>query len=66
MNIEELTLHEKVNLLKELIDDLDIVVTGAYGATGFIRDCYLNEVANEHCLEITINTVVIDTNICTG
>ena len=37
MDIENLKFAEKVELLKKLIDDLDITLTAAYAAEGFIK-----------------------------
>ena len=58
MNIEKLSFLEKVELLKELIDDLDITLTAAYGAEGVI---------NSTDLEIYDDVrIYIHTDICTG
>jgi hypothetical protein len=35
--IEGLSFEQKLNLLKELIDDLDITLTAHYGAEGYMR-----------------------------
>jgi hypothetical protein len=66
-NINNLTLEQKVDLLKLLVDDLDIVLTAAYGATGHISSNNINiSKEKDDFYNININTVVITTDICTG
>jgi hypothetical protein len=58
MNITALSFEEKVELLKELIDTLDITLTAAYGSTGEI---------SSNDIQIYDNTrIYIHTDICTG
>ena len=58
MNITALSFEEKVELLKELIDILDITLTAAYGSTGGI---------SSNDIQIYDNTrIYIHTDICTG
>jgi hypothetical protein len=67
-HIATLTLEEKVELLKELIDSLDILVTASYGATGYISSEDIN-IANKDNNDYSIKanqTVIISTNIMTG
>ena len=58
MAIETMTFQEKVELLKELLDDLDIILTAAYGASGYISSSNI-EVYDE-------TRLYIHTDICTG
>ena len=58
MSVANLSFEEKVELLKELIDALDITLTAAYGATGSISSTDI---------QIYDNTrIYIHTDICTG
>jgi hypothetical protein len=58
MNIAALSFEEKVELLKELTDTLDITLTAAYGSTGEI---------SSNDIQIYDNTrIYIHTDICTG
>lgn len=68
MDITKLSLKEKVKLLKNLVDDLDIVLTACYGASETITsddvdiatyDDKFHDIKKDH-------TVVISTNIMTG
>jgi hypothetical protein len=66
--LERLSLSDKVDLLRFLVDDLDLVLTAAYGATGLISSESI-EIANEnidYCGIIKDKTVVISTDISTG
>lgn len=67
MNIENLSQQEKVDLLKELVDDLDIILTASYGATGTINSSNI-EISDrqEKYTGINIGTIVIHTGIMTG
>jgi hypothetical protein len=67
MTINNLTLKEKVKLFKILVDDLDIVLTAAYGSIGTISsdDIYISK-EDLSFRNIKIGTVVINTNIYTG
>ena len=58
MDIEILKFAEKVELLKKLIDDLDITLTAAYGAEGFI--------SSENVEVFDSERIYIHTDICTG
>ena len=58
MDIENLKFEEKVELLKKLIDDLDITLTAAYGAEGFISSDNVKVFDSER--------LYIHTDICTG
>ena len=68
INVKELSFEDKVNLLKDLVDDLDIVLTACYGATGYItsKDIDILSVKDEIYNEIKKETVVIHTGINTG
>ena len=58
MNVKEMNFEEKVNLLKELLAELDITLTAAYGAEGYI---------SSSDIEIYDGTkLYIHTDICTG
>ena len=59
MNIEALSFEDKVDLLKQLVDDLDITLTAHYGAESYI--CSSN--IQENTLD---KTVTIWTGIMTG
>jgi len=58
MNIDNLTFEDKVNLLKLLVDDLDITLTAHYGATGYFCSNDVSIIEDEK--------VEIWTNINTG
>lgn len=58
MDIENLNFTEKVELLKKLMDDLDITLTAAYGAEGFITSDNVEVFDSER--------IYIHTDICTG
>ena len=58
MNIENLSFNEKVELLKKLVDDMDITLTAAYGAEGFI--------SSENIEVFDGEKIYIHTDICTG
>ena len=57
MDIKNLEFTEKVDLLKQLINDLDITLTAAYGAEGYMSD-NIEVLDNER--------IYIHTDICTG
>ena len=58
MSVANLSFEEKVELLKELIDALDITLTAVYGATWGISSTDI---------QIYDNTrIYIHTDICTG
>lgn len=66
--VNNLTILEKVELLKELVDNLDIVITAAYGASGYISGEYIY-IATEDDSDYHAKkgkTVFISTDICTG
>ena len=56
--IESLSFEEKVKLLGELIDDLDIILTAAYGEEAMISSSNI-QIYEE-------NKIYIHTGICTG
>lgn len=62
--INNLMLEEKVELLKELVDNLDIVLTAPNGVSAFISsdDIYISKKRNLF-YNINVGTVVIETNI---
>jgi len=57
MNITNLSTIEKVELLKQLIDNLDITLYAHYGAEGYITSTDITLKGEE---------VSINTDICTG
>lgn len=65
-DITTLKLEEKVDLLKELIDSLDILVTASYGATiGYIssEDISIADKDDETYEIIAKKTVIISVDI---
>lgn len=48
---------EKAEQLKKLLDELDVIVTATYGEQEQIRSAHVR---------IDLDTVYIDTGICTG
>lgn len=58
MSVANLNFEEKVELLKELIDELDITLTAAYGATGGISSTDIQIYDDIR--------IYIHTDICTG
>ena len=58
MDIENLKFTEKVDLLKQLINDLDITLTATYGAEGYISSSNIEVFDNER--------IYIHTDIYTG
>ena len=58
MDIKNLKFTEKVDLLKQLINDLDITLTAAYGAEGYISSDNIEVSDSEK--------IYIHTDICTG
>lgn len=71
MNIKELTSQEKLQILKDIFDSTDILITATYGEWErdiSSKDMYL---ANEDDRSDGINiqkdkTIIIQTCICTG
>jgi hypothetical protein len=66
LNLENLSLEERITLLKEIMDTLDIVATGAYGATEFIgsEDVHIAKF-DDYGIKKG-ETILIHTRICTG
>lgn len=61
MSIESMTFEEKVELLKQLLDDLPITLTATYGETAQVssEDVSVIKTQNGEVIEIW-------TGICTG
>lgn len=66
LEINNLDKNEKVELLKLLVDDLDIVLTACYGATGYITSDSISIWDRDDDWELKRGMVVISTNIMTG
>jgi len=58
MEIDNLSFEDKVNLLKDLLDDLNITLTAHYGAEGYVSSNNITVHDNEE--------IKIWTGICTG
>lgn len=68
MKINNLTTEEKVNLLKQLIDDLDITVFGCYGSSAKIysEDIYISTRDDDYYNLKAGETVEMGTDLCSG
>ena len=64
--IKDLTLSEKVDLLKELVNELDIVVLGCYGSSAnvFAQEIHIAAEADKDYNIVAGQTVLIHTDIC--
>ena len=64
--IENLSTEDKLKLLKLIFDNLDIVLTAAYGASGRVDTDRINIATEDSGNIIKGETIVIDTGIITG
>ncbi len=68
MNTKELSLQEKLQILKDIFDSTDIVLTAAYGAHETISgtDIYIAIENIDYCGIHKDITIIISTGIMTG
>lgn len=66
IDISTMSLEDKVQLFKDLVDDLDIIITAAYGAEGYISSEDVHYATRDTYGSGKQTALFVDTDICTG